>query len=294
MKDETSDVLRKKKAFLSKVRELVSLDQVEAISEGYKEYLMEQINNLNTLAAKLLYLIESEECFFEKADYELLKNKQNPSYIIAYIIIKTVITSNKSRELKHSKHYNPFKNYHEPTSTKRNNASKVESDLREAGLYLGNKYGSVSIAKLLLSNIRTLSLQRDEDLFGESFSIVSDSVGNTQPLQDYMSSSDNLIVIDEGGIGKTTALFTYIKKCTERGNNNIIPSYVRLSDCSTNTDHEHMILNSLMNSIGYAVNGKTTESFKDILDEFPSESADGQTQYALLLDGFKEIASMDM
>lgn len=41
-------------------------------------------------------------------------------------------------------------------------------------------------------------------MFGESFSIVSDSEGNTQPLQDYMSSSDNLLVIGEGGIGKTT------------------------------------------------------------------------------------------
>lgn len=36
-----------------------------------------------------------------------------------------------------------------------------------------------------------------------------------------MSSSYNLLVIGEGGIVKTTALFTYIKKCTERGNNNV-------------------------------------------------------------------------
>ena len=66
---------------------------------------------------------------------------------------------------------------------------------------------------MLLSNGRTVSLHRDDELFGESFSIVSDSEGNTQPLQDYMSSSDNLLVIGEGGIGKTTALFNYVKKC---------------------------------------------------------------------------------
>lgn len=294
MKDETSDILRKKKAFPGKVRDLASLDQVDSVSEDYKRYLMGKINNPNTLASKLLYLVENEDFFFERADYELLKDKQDPSYIIAYILIKTVNTSDKSKELKHSEDYNPFKNYHEPIPTKQNNLSKVESDLRETGLYLGNKYGSVSIAKLLLSNGKTVSLQKDEDLFGESFSIVSDSEGNTQPLQDYMSSSDNLLVIGEGGIGKTTALFNYVKKCSESRKNDIIPLYVRLSDCSTNTDHEHMILNSLMNSIGYAVNGKTTESFKDIIDEFSSEPADGHPKYALLLDGFNEITSMDM
>lgn len=294
MKDETSDILRKKKAFPEKVRRLASLNQVEEISKGYEEYLMSQINNPNTLASKLLYLIESEEYFFEKADYELLKDKKKPSYIIAYILIKTVATSDKSKELKHSEDYNPFKNYHEPVPTKRNDASKVESDIRETGLYLGNKYGSVSIAKLLLSNGKTVGLQKDEELFDESFSIVSDSEGNTQPLQDYLSASDNLIVIGEGGIGKTTALFTYIKKCTESEQNNVIPLYVRLADCSTNTDHEHMILNSLMNSMEYAVNGKTTESYKDIIDEFSSKPVEGQTKYTLLLDGFNEITSMDM
>lgn len=213
MKDETSDILRKKKAFPGKIRDLASLDQVDAVCDSYKDYLINQINNPNTLASKLLYLVECEECFFEKADYELLKTKKDPCYIIAYILIKTVTTSDKSKDLKHSEDYNPFKNYHEAVPEKRNDASKVESDLRETGIYLETKYGSVAITKMLLSNGRTVSLHRDDELFGESFSIVSDSEGNTQPLQDYMSSSDNLLVIGEGGIGKTTALFNYVKKC---------------------------------------------------------------------------------
>lgn len=93
MKDETSDILRKKKAFPGKIRDLASLDQVDAVCDSYKDYLINQINNPNTLASKLLYLVECEECFFEKADYELLKTKKDPCYIIAYILIKTVTTS---------------------------------------------------------------------------------------------------------------------------------------------------------------------------------------------------------
>ena len=69
------DILRKKKAFPGKVRDLASLDQVDSVSEDYKRYLMGQINNPNTLASKLLYLVENEDCFFERADYEFLKDK---------------------------------------------------------------------------------------------------------------------------------------------------------------------------------------------------------------------------
>ena len=294
MKNETSDILRKKKAFPDKVRRFASLDQVDAISKVYKEYLMGQINNPNQLTPKLLYLIQQEDCFFEKADYEFLKNQQDTSYIIAYIYIKTVNTSDRSKELRHSKDYNPFKNYHEPISIKQKDTIKVESDLRETSAYLENKYNTFSITKRLLSKGRTQGIERDYDLFDESFSIVSDSEGNTKPLQDYMATDENLIIIGEGGIGKTTALFTYINKCRENKQYENIPLYIRLSNCSTYTDHEHMILNALMSSIGYAVNGRATDSYKDIIDEFSIEPHDGLPKYTLLLDGFNEITSMDM
>mgnify|MGYP000752565506 CR=1 FL=1 len=294
MKDETSDILRKKKAFPSKIRELVALDQADALSDSYNEYLMEQMNNPNTLASRLLYLVANEEMFFEEEDFKLLNNKKEPAYIIAYILIKTVMTSDKSKNLRHSENYNPFKNYHEPVSSKRCDTAKVESDLKETSVYLQNKYGCISVTKMLLSNGKTFELHKNNDLFGESFSIVSDSEGNTMPLQDYLDSSNNYIIVGEGGIGKTTALFTYAKKCNNNGSQYVIPLYIRLADCSTNTDHEHMILNSLMNSIGYAVNGRITESYKDIIDEFSAEPVDGQPKYALLLDGFNEITSMDI
>ena len=294
MKNETSDILRKKKPFPTQVRKFASLDQVDAISKAYKKYLMDQINNPNQLASKLLYLIQQEECFFEKEDYEFLKDQQDTSYIIAYIFIKTVNTSDRSKELRHSQDYNPFKNYHESVSIKQKNTTKVEEDLRETSVYLENKYSSFSITKRLLSKGRTLGAERDFDSFDESFSIVSDSEGNTKPLQDYMATGENLIIIGEGGIGKTTALFTYINKCRENKQYDNIPLYIRLSNCSTYTDHEHMILNALMNSIGYAVNGKTTESYKDIIDEFSVEPSDGLPKYTLLLDGFNEITSMDL
>lgn len=292
-KDDSSEILRKKKAFPKKVRNFATLNQVEKVCNDYNTYLNQWFNNPETLGSKLKYLVKIEDCFFEEADREALSKYDDIGHIMAYILIKTVATSDKSRILKHSEDYNPFRNYQEATYDKISELTKVKEDLEVTGRYLEKKYSAIAIDKMLLSNGETLCLQRDEDPFNNSFSIVSDSSGNTKPLQEFMSLNDNLIIIGEGGIGKTTALFSYIKRCRKE-NSATIPLYVRLSDCSTYTDHEHMILNYLMNSIGYAVNGRVSESFKDILDEFSDETVNEKPRYTLLLDGFNEITTMDM
>ena len=254
-KDEVSDILRKKKAFHKNVREKATNEWIEDLRDDLRENLFDKISNRSELEKKLLHMVKVDELFFDDNDVaNLCLHTGDLCYVISYILIRTVHTSNKSRNMKHSDDYNPFKNYHniEESSEERGWVkSNVAENISITSKYLRDKYVN-SIDELMLSNGDIINIQRDDDVLKNSFSIVSDVSGNVRPLQDFMESDDNLIIVGEGGIGKTTALYSYMKGSNE----DIVPIYVRLSDCSTYTDHRHMILNYIIYNMQFAVKGR--------------------------------------
>lgn len=294
-KDEVSDILRKKKAFNEKIRNHATLEQLLPIRDALSYSLIPAINNPKELSSKLLFLISKEQLFFERHDYEeLCAHRDDLAFVISYMLIKTVSTSDKSKQYKHDKDYNPFKDYHTVLATSNISNDIVAEDLRKTSLFLYNKYTNFDINPHLLSNGFTYTLSQDIFLLTNSFSIVATSSNKSIPLESFMSSNENLLIIGEGGIGKTTILFSHLHKYHKTHSYTSIPLYVRLSDCSTNVDHEHIILNNIMYNIGFALNGHPVESYKDLIDEFSIENTDDTPSYTLLLDGFNEITAMDM
>lgn len=296
IKDDMYDITRKRKAFNDTVRSYATLEQLEPLKREFGFTLIHHLIHQSELSAKLLFLVQKDQMYFDCSDYDILnRNKQDISYILAYLTLKTISLSLDSKKYRHTKDYNPFKDYHFLPPKSNLNNEKVVDDLIATSLYIYNKYTQTNIESRLLSNGYLYSTPIDSHNLVRSFTIIGDANKAAHPLNDFLNSRDNLLIIGEGGIGKTTFLFSYLNDYHNRHIRKSIPIYVRLSECSTNTDHQHMILNNIMYNISFALNGHPVESYKDLLDEFSIDPYNEQLPaFTLLLDGFNEITTMDM
>lgn len=300
-KDDVSDICRKKKAFSPKVREVATLQNIDLVRESIQAPLMENIIQLDILIDKLLFLVQKDSVFFTSNDYALLKeHAAEYDYVLAYILIRTIATSPESRKLKHTDNYNPFADYtfpyYEVSTPTESNVIKeifIQTSKYLMSEHINAQDSMPAFNSSLLSNGINYSTYRNDFNLQDSFFITTDS-SKAKPLTDYLKNASHLLVTGEGGIGKTTFLYSCLKNYHEQHSYPSIPLYVRLADCPTCTDHRHMILDNIYRSISFAIKGNSAISFRDLEEEFKKEcEPDKMPEYTLLLDGFNEVTAMD-
>jgi len=299
-KDDVSDICRKKKAFNPQVRNVADNYILDKVMDAIKAPLIEWIIQLDNFVDKLLFLIKKDSVFFTDRDYRHLEEQRNdPAYIIAFVLIRTIACSDKTSKLIHPDNYNPFANYSIAAQFETaKNDTLTQNILVATSKYIFDQQTAARCSmppfvSELLSNGITYNTYRNDFNFQQSFSITTEAE-TQKSLSDYLNRDKNLLILGEGGIGKTTFLYSCLKKYHEEHSYHSIPIYIKLSECSTNTDHRYMILNEIYKTISFATNGTPIGSFKDILDEFCKPRPSGEApEYTLLLDGFNEITAID-
>lgn len=121
-----------------------------------------------------------------------------------------------------------------------------------------------------------------------------------QPLMDAINStSDHMYLIGEGGIGKTTALYSIMnsayenqsKACTDQ-----IPIYIELSRANSSKDFDdgssHFIINSILSLFSSSF-GTKEDVEKQLLGLFSNRSTE-KPEYVLLLDGLNEVSREEL
>lgn len=250
---------------------------------------------------KVIYRAKQDETFFTADDIQCLEaNRNNLAYIVSYVLIKTVANSKESINLKHTADFNPFADYRIPASLMQNTSgeSYTKKLLAQTSSYLYNEFSASRKASPvfrseLLSKGISCSDFPGRLRFKETFSILESSP-ESRSLDSFLTTSKHLLIIGEGGIGKTTFLYSCLEKYHKDKSYSSVPLYLKLSDCSTSTDHQYMIQNALQKKINFTVNGHEYISFKDFRDEFAKPCPkNALPEYTLLLDGFNEITPMD-
>lgn len=300
-KDDHYDIRKKKKAFNPSVRKAVTLQIFHEIEKSLSKPLLEWIFHPHLFIDKLLYLVKTDEVFFDNKDVTILEeNQENYAYVMTYVLIRTVITSDRSKKMKHPADYNAFRNYKfsQKLSSQSSGTSVCHNALVTTSKNIYNnltqsRNSMPSFNSSLLSNGISYDTYRSSFNLKDSFTITTDGE-DERPLSDFLETSENLLITGEGGIGKTTFLYSCLKKYHEDKIYDSVPIYIKLSDCSTNTDHQHIILSSIHTKVTFSVNGNEYHNIKDIIDAFSqTPSTNDIPDYTLLLDGFNEITAMD-
>lgn len=299
-KDDVSDICRKKKAFNPQIRNVADNFILDKIMDTIKSPLIDWIIQLDDFIDKLLFLIKIDLLFFTENDYRHLEEQRNDAaYIIAFALIRTIACSDKSSKIKHPEDYNPFSKYNFPNSLFRNTdaVSYTKKDLKTTSKYIyesqtNSRKSLPPFSNSLLSNGIVFDAFQNQFEAEQKFAITTDCP-DEKLLDDFLDNSEHLLIVGEGGIGKTTFMYTCQQKFHEEKTYDSIPIYIKLSECSTCTDHKHMILNMIYKYMGFAVSGNPSESFKDIIDEFCKPCTTGMPEYTILLDGFNEVSVMD-
>lgn len=295
------DIRFKRAAFSLKVRERANGHILEDVALSLTTLVEESVIHQDEFMDKLLYLAKRDTESFHPDDHAFFAcHKEQPTLILAYILLRIVALSADNLNKKHSANYDPFAEYHMAAHTSSSvlTSSAIQDVLVKTSAYM---YQSLEQARksmpafhsALLSKAITYETYKYEFHMQRSFSIVSGS-DDEYSLEDFTHIPDNLLLVGEGGIGKTTFLYSRLKSFHDETDRNSIPLYLKLSDCSTNTDSKHMILDTLYKTMSYAVNGSLLESHKDLLDEFSRPCQEhGVPSYTLLLDGFNELPATD-
>ncbi len=316
IKDDIGDIKRKKKAFNTKVINLFSQDLIADIAKQYKSPLLDSyIIQQELLIDKLMFLISKDKLFFSQNDiHELNTHKSDPGYVLAYIMFITVKKSTEAKNYKHESEYNPFSDYKMPAvlsaNTTPSNSSNIHSrmaslseyQLNNLELIKRNQYNNELLSKgvELFQNYynngeKEFSLNGFEEIGRDNHYIEATHIkasNSNRSLSEFYDTCNNILLIGDGGIGKTTFLHSCLKKYNKEAAQNSIPIYIRLSNCSTATDHRNIILDEIIKSMRLGLNGEFLESHRDILDEFRKDNT-SFPEYTLLLDGFNEITPID-
>lgn len=301
LKDAHYDIRKKKKAFSSSIRKAATQHIFPEVEQCISKSLLPWIPQPYLLIDQLLYRVKTDEIFFNEDDLNLLEeNRDDSAFVLTYILIRTISTSDKSKKMKHSADYNAFRNYKfsQELLSQNNGTSGCHNALVTTSKNIFNnltqsRNSMPSFNSSLLSNGISYDTYRNSFNLKDSFTITTDSE-DERPLSDFLETSENLLITGEGGIGKTTFLYSCLQKYHEDKMYDSVPIYIKLSDCSTNTDHQHIILSSIHTKVTFSVSGNEYHNIKDIIDAFSqTPSTNDIPDYTLLLDGFNEITAMD-
>lgn len=298
-KDNVSDTLRKKKLLIPEIREdILNEDTLSSLRHIMATEILQRTANKDLLIEKLLYVVHSDTVIFTTNDFELLSaHKDDPAYVLTYVFAKVTATSDKTQKLKHSKDFDPFENFSSELFDKKPLLTSIENTLTELGRSM---YDSIINSESYFPELRNelLSNGHEYEVF-KDFTLNKNYVmtienNDTFPLVDEFEENNNLLIIGEGGVGKTTLLISYMKFFFVSNNISLksLPLYVKLSKCSSGLNPEHFILGEIKRQLEVFVGGNSQYSSKDILDEWARNTTDFP-QYTLLLDGFNEITTND-
>lgn len=298
-KDNVSDTLRKKKLLIPEIREyILSEDSLSALNRIMSTEILRKTANRDLLVERLLYVVHSDTVIFTTNDFNLLAaHRDDPAYILTNVFAKIVATSDKTQKLKHPEGFDPFENFSSELFDKKPLSTNIGNTLTELSrsMYDSVINGENYVPKLkneLLSNGHEYEMFKDFTLNKNYVMTIENN--DTFPLIDEFKGNDSLLIVGEGGVGKTTLLISYMKlffesKCTSLKS---LPLYVKLSKCSSGLDPEHCILNEIKRQLEVFIKGDSQYSLKDLLDELSRKTNDSP-QYTLLLDGFNEITTND-
>ena len=305
IKDAISKILRKKIGFKNLLESATPM-LIEPLADYYEKssFIINYITQPQTFTDKVLYRVKQDAAdneLFNGEDVAVLEsNRDNLPYILAFVLIRTIAKSAEYIFYCHPADYNPFAHYRFPEFTAEANSScpDIKNILERTSRYMFDEMNSSrhSFPKFrseLLSNGISCNDAPGKFNLDSTFSILENSP-ESKSLSSYLRTTKNLLIIGEGGIGKTTFLYSCLNEHHTEGTYSSIPLYIKLSDCSTSTDHQYIIQTTLQKKISFAVNGNKYISFKDFRDEFAKPCAENELpQYTLLLDGFNEITPMD-
>lgn len=295
-KDNAYDIRKKRKAFTPEQQSIASGYCVADISEQIETEITTYISNKQNFAHKLYYLITNDKISFSDLSDLPQEEIHNCTYLISFVILKLIVYSKNLLQYRHSDDYNPFVNYREsdnvPTFV---NNSLTDTTLREFSnsscrRYFDEKKFDITFKDELLTQGIPYVIDKSFRFFTSELSVsMLDDTSSERDLEEISNTSErNILLIGEGGIGKTTFLLSLLKKLSNT-DTGIIPIYIKLSDCSTNTDHRRIILNSILEQIPLYTTGRNVLSYFDIKNSFENSS----NKYVLLLDGFNEITTLD-
>lgn len=299
-KDSIGDTIRRKKKLLDlRVREnALSEEMLDKLAQVIRTDILRTAPQKELLIEKLLFAVHSDTVIFTTNDFELLStHKNDPAYILTNIFAKIIATSDKTQKLIHPKGFDPFENFSSELFDKKPLLTNIGNTLTELSrsMYDSIINGENYVPELrneLLSNGHEYEVFKDFALNKNYVMTIENN--DTFPLVDEFEEDDNLLIIGEGGVGKTTLLVSYMKLFFTSNNTSLksLPLYVKLSKCSGGSDPEHCILNEIKRQLEVLVKGTSQYSSKDILDELSRDTNDFP-QYILLLDGFNEITTND-
>lgn len=306
-KDLVSRIKNRKTNFTKELVNNTSLNELNIVAHQYESPLLSSyVLHPNVLSDKILYLVKNESIYFNQEDIDQLMAFDNDSSkILAYVTIKTILYSLDSFKYRHTENYDPFKLYVAPKDLTTNTSSPSERSIKESirklSLYQLNNFAPFNSEKynsdILSKGYELFSskvLSSDISQLNPKVTDLSKSESekdNTIKLDKLFDSKKNILIIGEGGIGKTTFLYGFLKNHHEQNANNSIPIYIKLSDCSLYNDHRYMITEEIIKKMNQCLNGPIRYSYKDIIDEFSRPS--NHPEYTLLLDGFNEITPLD-
>lgn len=88
---------------------------IEDLTENTR--LLKWVTQPEAFIDRLLFRVRQDTFFFGESDYAALDSKRdNLAYVIAYVLIRTVATSNETKDLRHTADFNPFTEYRLPDS----------------------------------------------------------------------------------------------------------------------------------------------------------------------------------
>ena len=294
IKDALYDRTRRRKPFNHELRSLATTCEITYIYNYIYKKMGNQLRNSSRFAKKLYYLIQKDNFSFSNTSDLQLEQIDDCIYLLAYIAQKLIIFSDVWTKQKHSEDYNPFINYREednelisPNPGIVDVALKKLSSAHYSHFFKEENY-DIEFRSELLTQGMPYVIDKSFRFFTSNSSL--DPHDNSEQSIDEIiaSSSKSILLIGEGGIGKTTFLLSHLKKLNAAGTNTI-PLYVKLSDCSSNNDHRRIIINSLIEQMNFYISGNNMPSYCDVIDSFNSSSS----KYILLLDGFNEITALD-
>lgn len=128
---------------------------------------------------------------------------------------------------------------------------------------------------------------------GIEFTTFAESDNGTHPMSEFFQSEDNLLIIGDGGIGKTCFLVNELQKTTK--DQNLIPIFVTLSNLKYNSMQRanHFIRSFILNAIKDEVPASFlgSESADYYLAKALDASHDNR-KIILFLDGLNEISNI--
>ncbi len=293
IKDALYDRTRRRTPFSTELQSFATTYNIDNVHNYIYKKIGTQIRNGSKFAHKLYYIIQKDNFSFSDISDLQTERVNDCIYLLSYMAIKLIIFSDIWTKYAHSDDYNPFLDYREDdtvfTSVTTSVADTALKELSNAHYshYFEEKNFDISFKSELLTQGVPYVIDKSFRFFTNDLSINTSK--KEQTIEEITASSEqNILLIGEGGIGKTTFLLSHLKKlCTN--NTNIVPLYIKLSDCSSNNDHRRIIINSLIEQMGLHTTGNNLPSYFDVINSFKTSSC----KYVLLLDGFNEITTLD-